>query len=543
MEVSMDSTNIAKSPPEAGREDLAPQQVRYQQLTRADQSHAEALVRSCRLSLNSQISSHWLAYRSLVQSFLTLIPLVAADFVTLWALLLATTAIIERLCGLPHNLVTINTAIVASLLLLPIAQLSGLYPALGTGAVVEFRQLVQSAGAALFIFSGIGIVASPVNWPYFLAASFLTLLLAVPVLPAARFTARCLASRCSWWGAPTLIFANADNAEELFGRIRSMQDRGLRPVAVLLSSSDYWSHGKRLEERGIPVFDVHNALDCALRYKATWILIATGADRGNEPWDDSPETDAVINAIPNRVLLSAGRFEYGIWDRATTIGMICGLLLSSSRHSGSRAFVKRALDVIVSLSVMLMASPLLLGIAAAIRLSSPGPIFYSQERIGRGGRKFAAWKFRSMLPDADRLLQHHLDHDPELRREWQATHKLKHDPRVTWIGRLLRAISFDELPQLWNILCGEMSLVGPRPIVDSSTYDAAYVHDYPEEYAAYTSVRPGLTGLWQVTCRNSGVYEMRIYWDMYYIRNWSLWLDLYIILRTIRTVLLCEGAS
>ena len=543
MQVSLDTTRFPNPPSEAGREDLAPQQVRYQQLARIDQSHAESLVRFCRLNLNSQIGSHELAYCSLKQSFLTSIPLVAADFVTLWALLFGATAVIERLCGLPHTLVTFHTAIVASLLLVPIAQLSGLYPALGTSAAVEFRQLVQSAGAALCIFSGIGIVASPVNWPYFLAASFLTLLLALPILHAARFTARCLAARCSWWGAPVLIYANADIAEELFGRIRSMQDRGLQPAAVLLTSSDYWIHGKRLEERGIPVFDVRNALDCALWHKATWILIGNGGNCDNEPSDDTPEIDAEINAIPNRVLLSSGRFEHGMWDRATTIGPVCGLLLSSPRHGGLSTFLKRAIDLIVTLCVLLLASPLLLGIAAAIRLGSPGPIFYSQERIGRGGRKFAVWKFRSMLPDADQLLQQHLDSDPELRREWEATHKLKRDPRITWIGRFLRATSFDELPQLWNILRGEMSLVGPRPIVNSSTYDASYVRDYPDEYAAYISMRPGLTGLWQVTCRNSGVYEMRIYWDMYYIRNWSLWLDLYITLRTIRTVLLREGAS
>src|SRR5262249_30135388 len=160
---------------------------------------------------------------------------------------------------------------------------------------------------------------------------------------------------------------------------------------------------------------------------------------------------------------------------------------------------------------LILASPFLLGIAIAIKLSSPGPIFYSQKRIGLGGRIFSAWKFRSMVPDAEKVLQQYLDSDPEIRREWVTTHKLKNDPRVTWIGKLLRTTSRDELPQLWNILRGDMSLVGPRPIVDSPQYDGAYVHDYPQEYSAYTSMRPGLTGLWQVTCRNNGVYEMRIY--------------------------------
>ena len=126
--------------------------------------------------------------------------------------------------------------------------------------------------------------------------------------------------------------------------------------------------------------------------------------------------------------------------------------------------------------------------------------------------------------------------------EWEETHKLSNDPRVTTIGKFLRATSFDELPQLWNILRGEMSLVGPRPIIDSPTYDASYIHQYPDEFEAYKTVRPGLTGLWQVKCRNNGVYELRIYWDMYYIRNWSIWLDLYLIMRTIKTVVMLEGS-
>ena len=250
-----------------------------------------------------------------------------------------------------------------------------------------------------------------------------------------------------------------------------------------------------------------------------------------------------INAIPNRVLLSPQGLDFGMWDRPQTIGTACGLWLSNQRHGAWHEYLKRAVDVFTTLLIMLLASPLLLGIAMAIRLSSSGPILFTQPRIGRNGRTFSLWKFRSMVPNADQMLQQYLDNNPEMRQEWETTHKLKRDPRVTWIGRLLRTTSMDELPQLWNILRGEMSLVGPRPIVNSATYDAIYMKEYRNEYATYTTVRPGLTGLWQVTCRNSGVYEKRIYWDMYYIRNMSVWLDMYIILRTIRTVILREGAS
>jgi lipopolysaccharide/colanic/teichoic acid biosynthesis glycosyltransferase len=139
------------------------------------------------------------------------------------------------------------------------------------------------------------------------------------------------------------------------------------------------------------------------------------------------------------------------------------------------------------------------------------------------------------------VLHDYLREHPEAQAEWDDKHKLKNDPRVTRIGKFLRSTSLDELPQLWNVFTGEMSLVGPRPIINSPTYDAGYISDYPAEYEAYKSVRPGVTGLWQVRCRNRGVYEMRIYYDMYYIRNWGIWLDLYLILATFKTVLLREG--
>jgi lipopolysaccharide/colanic/teichoic acid biosynthesis glycosyltransferase len=230
-----------------------------------------------------------------------------------------------------------------------------------------------------------------------------------------------------------------------------------------------------------------------------------------------------------------------LWDQMFCFGSTTGLRFGGGHPGTFRLIVKRCVDILFTLAFLLVASPILVLFALLIPLSSRGPIFYSQKRIGLGGREFRAWKFRTMRRDADRMLDDYLAANPAARQEWDRTHKLAKDPRVTWVGRLLRATSLDELPQLWNILRGEMSLVGPRPIVDSATYDAAYVRDYPDEFETYKTVRPGLTGLWQVRCRNSGVYELRIYWDMYYIRNWCLWLDLYLILRTVKTVVMREG--
>lgn len=198
--------------------------------------------------------------------------------------------------------------------------------------------------------------------------------------------------------------------------------------------------------------------------------------------------------------------------------------------------VARVLDI----SLILLAAPYILlaflVIMILIKLDSKGRVFYRQARIGRYGRKFYVYKFRTMVEDAERILKTYLDNSPELRAEWLATHKLKQDPRVTRIGSILRKLSLDELPQLWNVIIGDMSLIGPRPIVD------AEVEKYGKCFELYIQVRPGLTGLWQVSGRNNTTYEHRVELDEYYIRNRSLKLDLQILMKTVFVVLRKDGA-
>jgi Undecaprenyl-phosphate galactose phosphotransferase WbaP len=199
-------------------------------------------------------------------------------------------------------------------------------------------------------------------------------------------------------------------------------------------------------------------------------------------------------------------------------------------------WLARILDIV---SILLAAPYILLAflvITVLIKLDSPGPVFYRQTRIGRFGRKFSILKFRTMVRNADQILQNYLDTSPQLRAQWLATHKLKQDPRVTRLGTLLRKSSLDELPQLWNILIGDMSLIGPRPIV------AAEVEKYGKCFDLYIQVRPGLTGLWQVSGRNDTSYQYRVELDEYYVRNKSLKLDLQILWKTIFVVLRKTGA-
>jgi Undecaprenyl-phosphate galactose phosphotransferase WbaP len=195
---------------------------------------------------------------------------------------------------------------------------------------------------------------------------------------------------------------------------------------------------------------------------------------------------------------------------------------------------------VLDLSCILLALPFILVaffiITILVMLDSEGPVFYRQARIGRYGRRFYVYKFRTMVQNADQLLQTYLAGSPELRAEWLATHKLKNDPRITRVGAILRKTSLDELPQLWNILIGEMSLIGPRPIVE------AEVEKYGDCFELYTQVRPGLTGLWQVSGRSDTSYERRVELDKYYVLNRSLKLDLQILLKTVFVVLKKDGA-
>lgn len=198
--------------------------------------------------------------------------------------------------------------------------------------------------------------------------------------------------------------------------------------------------------------------------------------------------------------------------------------------------LKRALDLIGGGLLMIPFLLLLPPIALFIWWEDRGGPFYRHLRVGQGGRRFYVLKFRSMHQDGDRRLREHLAKDPRAREEWERTQKLRDDPRLLRVGRLLRRLSLDELPQAWNILRGEMSLVGPRPITEGE------LSRYGEWAELYLKVKPGLTGLWQVSGRNGLPYGKRIELDRYYVQNWSIWMDLYLLARTFWAVLRREGA-
>ena len=181
--------------------------------------------------------------------------------------------------------------------------------------------------------------------------------------------------------------------------------------------------------------------------------------------------------------------------------------------------------------------PLFLVLAILVKLTSRGPIMYAAKRLGLNGKEIRVWKFRTMRQDADEYLKKMLEKDPVLAAEWKEKFKLENDPRITPFGKFLRKTSLDELPQLFNVLTGEMAMIGPRPIVRA---EVAY---YGENYEVFSRVKPGITGLWQISGRSETTYEQRVNFDLAYIMNWSIWLDIYILMRTVLEVLRCRGAK
>ncbi|MEL6828109.1 MAG: sugar transferase [Pseudomonadota bacterium] len=197
---------------------------------------------------------------------------------------------------------------------------------------------------------------------------------------------------------------------------------------------------------------------------------------------------------------------------------------------------KRATDVVIAAGMLCFLLPILLPIALIIRLSDGGPALFRQQRIGRDGEMFWCYKFRTMVTDADVRLEKLLLEDPVARRQWRLAQKLDNDPRITKLGYFLRKSSLDELPQLINILMGDMSLVGPRPIVRSE------IEKYGEYFRDYCRVRPGLTGLWQISGRSDTTYQERVNFDVKYVDEWTYAEDIKIILKTVPAVLRSNGA-
>lgn len=416
----------------------------------------------------------------------------------------------------------------------------GLYPGafLRRHEALKYLTIATSAG-----FIGLAFISFLVKEGH--AYSRLALLLswafAVAAVPLARFWARRRFGCRPWWATPCVMFGNGGRVSELCDALSKARPQGLKPAVLVLDDHDplpdLGESGSSIPVERIPLANPEQAREAlntiALRYARAYAVISF----------DSSDTEkrqdwlSVIDRCFQRIILIPDMSVGGrIWVRAVSIGRLAGLMLRQNLLDPRRMAVKRAIDLVCTVTGGVIAFPLLFALAVAVRCDSKGPVLFRQRRIGRGGRHFTVYKFRTMAVNAAELLEKHLAENEDARAEWKADHKLRNDPRVTRVGRFLRKTSLDELPQLINVLKGDMSIVGPRPIVDEE------IKKYGPDYELYTRVRPGITGLWQTSGRNDLSYADRVWLDRHYVCNWSVWLDILIVIRTVPEVLHCSGA-
>ncbi len=415
-----------------------------------------------------------------------------------------------------------------------IAIIQGLYPGTALSPVFEFRQVVvsvllSSLLATFFVFS-FSAESLPIVAIFMLAG-----MVAAFVLPLARAVARHFWARWSWWGERVIIIGTGPQARAIYDFYNRSPHRGLKPIGFVdePTMTDSNAEAGRRNSVTSTLGSITRLAKIANRYGVRWGIVAPGGCDGL----DMLQVMNYSGALPNIIVLPSQFSLPSLWSSHRECAGVMGVRVCDYLHSSTGQFLKRSFDILGASVGLLLAIPVFVVSAIWIKLRSPGPVFYGHTRLGTGEREFKAWKFRTMVVDADKVLEQYLMNDPEMRREWFEDQKLKKDPRViSGIGNLLRKTSLDEIPQLWNVLAGDMSLVGPRPIVRSE------VQKYEQMIGLYFRVRPGLTGLWQVSGRNNTSYSQRVRLDSYYVCNWSLWLDLYIIARTFKTILKREGA-
>jgi Undecaprenyl-phosphate galactose phosphotransferase WbaP len=400
-----------------------------------------------------------------------------------------------------------------------------LYPGIIHNAVTELRRL----GLALTLgFLVLASLTSVTRWEEAYPGRVLLLcwIAAIVITPLLRSIVRAFVCHKPWWGIPVAVFHTGDESSEIVRELELHPEIGLKPV-VLLSSSCQGRRGA-----SVPVVDIHLAASVRASgvERAMIALPETGSAKLLE------DLEKFESLFPRLMIIHSSAALYSLTVNARQLAGCLAVEVRRDLLLPLPRLTKRSIDLLLVCLILPMVTLPLLLIGLLVRLESPGPIFYGHHRVGRGHRKFRIWKIRTMKTNADDLLRNALAKDGDLREEWLRDRKLRNDPRITRIGKLLRKTSLDELPQLWNVLRGEMSLVGPRPIVEEE------VPSYGQNFSLYCRVAPGLTGLWQVSGRSAVSRRDRVRLDSYYVRNWSPWLDLHILARTASVVLTGEGA-
>lgn len=468
----------------------------------------------------------WIRSRRTLMS----IVLALADFIAFFAGWYLALVLRFYTVGQPIPPIYNTYAILAPLVVL-VNALSGLYTH-NLSEVEEFRRL-SKATTLYFVFASALLYLSKEGAIVSRLAIFYAWVICLALVPILRESIRSVLVKMGYWGEPVVIFGNGRLGNEVSAHLRANPKMGYNPVGVVDRrkvtrddcGDDHIIHDAE-------VFSQRNTIPDWMQGVRTAFIVTPETSDNMREMLIGKQTIRFEQIIMVRSSERVG----SLWVQPIDIGGILGLEVGQNLLNRNQLAIKRILD----LTLIVIFLPLLLVVFALvsllIKLDSRGSIFYHQSRIGYGGKPFKFWKFRSMYDGADKVLEDYLASNPDRKTEYDKNHKLKNDPRITHVGKIIRKLSIDELPQLFNVIKGEMSLVGPRPFMSNE------INFYEKCFSLYTYVLPGVTGLWQISGRSNVTYTTRVSLDEYYLRNWSIWLDLHILVKTIGVVLRGRGS-
>ena len=406
-----------------------------------------------------------------------------------------------------------------------LAWLNGLYPGFGLPAVQEMQKVLYVVSLAT-VFLGVFLFLQQLGVAYSRVIFVLTWFLSALFMMLGRFALRNRFSNFSWWGIPMIVVGSEGRVSPVIEKLHQTRRLGFRPVYYFVLD------GKAEQPiQGVSPIESQQALQELVSQSRIQHVVFT------DPIAEFNATDFqwMRDVFPN-ILFIIDTASFGsLWVR--TIDVHGTLAIETKYHllNKQETIIKHIFDMILSLLLLLVTWPIFIFLALLVRFDSKGPILYTQKRLGQDGKLFDSYKFRTMYENADAILQDLLASDTDAYHEYQIYHKLAQDPRVTRVGRLLRRYSLDEMPQFINVLKGDMNLIGPR----------SYLPRELPAMGAYAKiilkVKPGITGWWQVMGRNATSFKERLQLDEYYISNWSIWLDIYIMIKTLWVLIRGEG--
>lgn len=414
---------------------------------------------------------------------------------------------------------------------------AGLYPGFGLGAPEIIRRLTAGTSLGYVIIAGAAFLAkTPAD--YSRATFAIAWMLSLAALPLMRSMTMWVGRKFPWWGEPTVVIGNQSQIALTLGLLSDAKSLGYRMVGAICSQPEKCGS----EISGVPVLGGTDVLPGIGGSGISTAIVWGGAKGGllgrHSLFDRNLRMDWLQRQFRHVVIVNS---ESGLpveHVQIRNLGPARGIEFTNELLRPGNQVVKRLLDIVIGAVALVIAAPVIAVCGIVVKIMSRGSMFFSQEREGLDGHKIRIWKLRTMYIDAERRLEAYLAANPELRSEWDAKCKLQRDPRIVrGIGSFLRRFSLDELPQLWCVVRGTMSLVGPRPLPDY------HLNIFSNEFRDLRRcVRPGMTGLWQITVRNAGSLDEHQRYDSYYIRNWSMWLDIYLLAKTGLAVLSARGA-